>query len=56
MQIKKFHNFVTASGSDPEYFAGVSFDQIPIIEELLKQNVFIYDFDIEDGEIIDELV
>ena len=54
--IKIFHNFVTASGCDPESFTGVSFDQIPIIEEQIKQNIFIYDFDIEDGEIIGELV
>ena len=53
---KIFHNFVTASGCDPEHFAGVSFDQIPIVEELIKQNIFVYDFDIEDGEIIGELV
>ena len=54
--IKIFQNFVTASGCDPENFRGVSFDQIPIIEEQIKQNIFIYDFDIEDGEIIGELV
>ena len=54
--IKIFHNFVTASGCDPENFTGVSFDQIPIIEEQITQNIFIYDFDIEDGEIIGELV
>ena len=54
--IKFFHNFVTASGCDPESFTGVSFDQIPTIEEQIKQNIFIYDFDIEDGEIIGELV
>ena len=54
--IKNFQNFVTASGCDPETFRGVSFDQIPIIEEQIKQNIFIYDFDIEDGEIIGELV
>ena len=51
-----FHNFLTASGCDPENFTGVSIDQIPIIEELIKQNIFIYDFDIEDDEIIGELV
>ena len=54
--IKIFHNFVTASGCDPESFTGISFDQIPIIEEQIKQNIFIYDFDIEDDEIIGELV
>ena len=53
---KIFHSFVTARGFDPERFAGVSFDQTPIIEELIKQNIFIYDFDIEDGEIIGEHV
>ena len=51
-----FHDFVTASGCDPEHFAGVSFDRISIIEQLIKQNLFVYDFDIEDGEIIGELV
>ena len=54
--IEIFHNFVTASGCDPDNFRGVSFDQIPIIEEQIKQNLFIYDFDIEDGEIIGEIV
>ena len=53
---KIFHSFVTGSGCDPESFTGVSFDQIPIIEELIKQNIFIYDFDIGDGEISGELV
>ena len=53
--IKVFHNFVTASGCDPKNFTGVSFDQIPIIEEQIKQNILIYDFDIEEGEIIGEL-
>ena len=51
-----FHSFVTASGCDPESFTGVSFDQIPIIEELIKQNIFMYDFDNEDVEIIGDLV
>ena len=54
--IKTFHNFVTTSGCDPDNFTGVSFDQIAIIEEIIKQNIFIYVFDIEDGEIIGELV
>ena len=36
-----FHNFVTVSRCDPEHFAGVSFDQIPIIEELIKQNILL---------------
>ena len=50
---KIFYNFVTASGSDPEHFAGVSFDQIPIIEELIEQNIFVCDFVIEDGIILE---
>ena len=53
---KIFQKFATASGYDPENFTGVSFDQIPKIEELIKQNIFIYDFDNEDVEIIGELV
>ena len=54
--IKIFYNFVTASGCDPENFTGVSFDQTPIIEEQIKQKIFICEFDNEDGEIIGELV
>ena len=54
--VKLFHNFVSASGFEPENFTGVSFHQILIIEELIIQNIFIYDFDIEYGEIIVELV
>ena len=34
-----FHNCVTASDCDPKNFTGVSFDQIPIIGELIKQNI-----------------
>ena len=48
--------YFIAGGCDPVNFAGVSFDQIPTIEEILKQNIFVYDFDSEDGEIIGELV
>ena len=50
-----FHNCVTASDCDPKNFTGVSFDQIPIIGELIKQNIFVYDVGIEDGEITGEL-
>ena len=38
--IKIFHNFVILSGCDPDNFTGVSFDQIPIIEELIKKKHF----------------
>ena len=51
-----FYNFVSAAVCDPEKFVGVSLDQIPIIEKLVKQNIFIYDFDIEEVELFGELV
>ena len=51
-----FHNFLTPSYCNTKNFAAVSFDQIPIIEELIEQNIFVYGFDIKDGEIIGELV
>ena len=35
---------------------GVSLDQIPIIENLVEKHIFIYDFAIEDGEIVGELI
>ena len=47
-----FDNFVSATDCDPENFMGVSLDQILIIETLVEKNIFIYDFAIEDGEIV----
>ena len=51
-----FDNFVSATDCDPENFMGVSLDQIPVIENLVEKNIFIYDFTIEDGEIVGELI
>ena len=51
-----FDNFVSATDCDPENFMGVSRDQIPVIENLVEKNIFIYDFTIEDGEIVGELI
>ena len=45
-----------ATDCDPENFMGVSLDQIPIIESLVEKNIFIYDFAIEDGELVGELI
>ena len=51
-----FDNFVSATDCDPENFMGVSLDQIPVIKILVEKNIFIYDFTIEDGEIVGELI
>ena len=51
-----FDNFVSATDCDPENFMGVSLDQIPVIENLVEENIFIYDFTIDDGEIVGELI
>ena len=51
-----FDKFVSSTDCDPENFMGVPLDQIPIIENLVEKNIFIYDFTIEDGEIVGELI
>ena len=54
--VQLFDNFVSATNCEPENFMGVSLDQIPIIENLVEKNIFIYDFAFEDGEIVVELI
>ena len=51
-----FDNFVSVTNCDPENFMGVSLDQIPINENLVEKKIFIYDFTIEDGKVVGELI
>ena len=47
-----FTEFVSKSGYDPENFRGVSVEDLPAVEEIVQRNIFIYDFDIQDGECV----
>ena len=50
-----FTEFVSKSGYDPKNFRGVSVEDLPVVEEIVQRNIFIYDFDIQEGEYIGEL-
>ena len=51
-----FDIFISDTDCDPENFMGVSLDQFPIIENLVEKSIFIYDFAMEYGEIVGELI
>ena len=36
-------------------FRGVSIDDLPLIEGVVERNIFIYDFDFQEGEYVGEL-
>ena len=42
-------------GFSPNQFKGVHMNDIPIFEDLLTLKILLYDIDIVDGNIIDEL-
>ena len=50
-----FTKFITKSGYDPKNFRGVSVKDLPVVEEIIERNIFIYDFDIQEGEYVGEL-
>ena len=50
-----FSAFLHESGHDAINFRGVSIDQLVFFENAIKHNIFIYDIDIEEGEIVGEL-
>ena len=50
-----FTEFISKSGYDPKNFRGVSIDDLPVVEGIVERNIFIYDFDIQDGEYVGEL-
>ena len=50
-----FTEFISKSGYDPKNFRGVSIDDLPVVEGLVERNIFIYDFDIQEGEYVGEL-
>ena len=50
-----FNAFLEISGCDPKQFCGVSMDNLPIVEDVVEKNIFIYNIDIEDGDFVEEL-
>ena len=43
------------SSYDPKIFRGVSVVDLPVVEEIVQRNLFMYDFDIQEGEYVGEL-
>ena len=53
---KMFNLFLNNCGeTDPSKFQGVHMTDIPKVEEMLQLNIFLYDVDFVDGELIGEL-
>ena len=50
-----FRELITKSGYVPKNFRGVSVENLPVVEEIVQRNIFIYDFDIQEGEFVGEL-
>ena len=50
-----FTDFISKSGYDPKSFRGVSVEYLPVVEEIVQRIIFIYDFDIQEGEYVGEL-
>ena len=47
-----FTEFISKSGYDPKNFLGVAIDDLPLVEGIVERNIFIYDFDIQEGEYV----
>ena len=50
-----FTEFISKSGSDPKNFPGVSVEDLPVVEETVQRDIFIYDSHIQEGEYVGEL-
>ena len=50
-----FTEFISKSGHDPKNFLGVAIDDLSLVEGIVERNIFIYDFDIQEGEYVGEL-
>ena len=55
-QTSVFNIFPNKCGEgDPSTFQSVHMTDIPKVEEMLQLNIFLYDIDFVDGELIGEL-
>ena len=50
-----FTEFISKSGYDPKNFPEVSVEDLPVVEEIVQRNIFIYDFDTQEEEYLGEL-
>ena len=50
-----FNDFLEKSGCDRKQLRRVWIDNLPIVEDVVEKNIFLYDIGIEDGDIIGEL-
>ena len=50
-----FTEFKTKSGYDPKNFCGASVVDLPDVDESVQRNIFIFDFDIQEGDYVGEL-
>ena len=50
-----FTEFISKSSFEPKNFRGVSVKDLPVVEEIVQRNIFIYDFDIQEGEYVEDL-
>ena len=50
-----FKEFISKSGYDPKNVCGVSVEDLPAVEGIVQRNIFMYDFDIQEGEYVGEL-
>ena len=53
---KLFNSFlVNSTNPDPSKFQGVCMDDIPSVEDIVGLNIFLYDIDLIDGAMVEEL-
>ena len=45
-----FTEFISNPGYDLKNFRGVSIDDLPLVDEIVERNIFIYNFDIQEIE------
>ena len=50
-----FTEFLTKSSHDHKSFHKVSVGELPFVEETVQRNIFIINFDIQEGEYVGEL-
>ena len=50
-----FTEFISKSGYGPKNFRGLSVEDTTVVENFLQGNIFIYNFDIQEGENVEEL-
>ena len=50
-----FIKFISKSGYNPKKFEGVSIDDQALVDKIVERNVFIYNFDIQEGDYLGEL-